>query len=145
MTPLTDDEKRLIVTKFADLKGAIQTDDEVEAKFTAFQEAYRGDLRAYVDSFNEATDRDGWIGQLEIYLYDEIEAAFWRGVTVECHNCEKRFPQSDAMWFTPFGGGAAPGEDGGLDTYATLSPKPGPGSVPYCPTCVEEMKQRDEA
>jgi hypothetical protein len=43
----------------------------------AFQWTYRGSSRAYVDMFPEPNHRANWVGQLGIYLHDEIEPAFW--------------------------------------------------------------------
>ena len=78
MTPLTDEEKRAIVECFQLLKTAIirQAPDK-DARFKDFQQQYRGDLRSYVDKFPIANDKPDWVGQLGMYLHDEIEAQFW--------------------------------------------------------------------
>ena len=77
MTPLTDEEKKAIVESFQLLKTAIirQGPDE-DARFKDFQQ-YRRDLRSYVDKFPIANDKPDWVGQLGMYLHDEIEAQFW--------------------------------------------------------------------
>jgi hypothetical protein len=78
MTPLTDEEKKAIVESFQLLKTAIirQGPDE-DARFKDFQQQYRGDLRSYVDKFPTANDKRDWVGQLGMYLHDEIEPQFW--------------------------------------------------------------------
>jgi hypothetical protein len=78
MTPLTDDEKRQITRFFQALKAAIiASDPDLPQKYRAFQTAYRGDSRAYVDEFDHLTDKTQWVSRLEMYLMDEIEASFW--------------------------------------------------------------------
>lgn len=78
MTPLTDDEKTAIVATFRTLRSSIDTGTDVGQAFRAFQAAYRGDQRAFVDGFpSDPTKNRQWAGQLEIHLTDEIEARFW--------------------------------------------------------------------
>jgi hypothetical protein len=78
MTPLTPGDKRKVAATFVQLKTAIQTGDpNIAAKYAAFRESYAGDSRAYVDSFEKAQDKLLWVGQLEVYLSEEIEPQFW--------------------------------------------------------------------
>ena len=78
MTPLTDDEKRAIVAAFKELERAIrEASGDVADRYGIFCRAYRGDSRAYVDAFSQASDRMRWIGQLRRYLMDEIDNSFW--------------------------------------------------------------------
>ena len=80
MTPLDADEKRGIVDAYAKLVNAIRKDATsatTKAAFEAFQWTYRGDSRAYVDMFPEPDQRANWVGQLAIYLHNEIEPDFW--------------------------------------------------------------------
>jgi hypothetical protein len=78
MTPLAPADKRKLAALFLELKSAIQgSDPNVSAKYAAFRDAYAGDSRQYVDSFEKAHDKQLWVGQLEIYLSDEIEPQFW--------------------------------------------------------------------
>jgi hypothetical protein len=80
MTPLDDDEQRSIVEAYRALVAAIRKDAASAATgtaFEAFQWAYRGDSRAYVDAFPAPDQRTTWVGQLRIYLRDEIAPDFW--------------------------------------------------------------------
>ena len=80
MTPLDDDEKRRIVEAYKTLVAAIRRNvasAATQAAFEAFQWAYRGNSRAYVDAFPAPNQRAKWVGQLRIYLRDEIEPDFW--------------------------------------------------------------------
>jgi hypothetical protein len=80
MTPLSENEKRGIVEAYKALVNAIGKDTAsaaTKAAFEAFQWTYRGNSRAYVDMFPEPNHRANWVGQLGIYLHDEIEPAFW--------------------------------------------------------------------
>jgi hypothetical protein len=80
MTPLNENEKRGIVEAYKALVSAIRKDAAsatTKAAFEAFQWTYRGNSRAYVDMFPEPDQRANWVGQLGIYLHDEIEPDFW--------------------------------------------------------------------
>ena len=80
MTPLNENEKRGIVEVYKALGKAIRKDTAsaaTKAAFEAFQWTYRGNSRAYVDMFPEPDQRANWVGQLGIYLHDEIEPNFW--------------------------------------------------------------------
>jgi hypothetical protein len=80
MTPLDEGEKRGIVEAYTKLVNAIRKDSAsaaTKAAFEAFQWTYRGNSRAYVDMFPEPNERANWVGQLGIYLHDEIEPDFW--------------------------------------------------------------------
>ena len=59
MTPLTDEEKRTIASRYRALRTAIdegQAEDDVMRLAAAFQQAYRGDSRPIVDAIGEADD-----------------------------------------------------------------------------------------
>ena len=80
MPPLDADEKRNIVEAYKVLIQAIRKDAmsaATKAAFEAFQWAYRGNSRAFVDAFPESDQRANWVGQLGIYLRSEIELHFW--------------------------------------------------------------------
>jgi hypothetical protein len=80
MTPLNEDENRGIVEAYKALVNAIRKDAAsatTTAAFEAFQWTYRGNSRAYVDMFPEPDQRTKWVGQLDIYLHDQIEPHFW--------------------------------------------------------------------
>ena len=78
MTPLTDDEKRQIATRFQELKTAIDTNEpNVHGRVSAFENVYRGDSGAFIKAFDQAMDKTQWMRQLEMYLMDEIEPEFW--------------------------------------------------------------------
>ena len=81
MLPLTDEEKRAIVYRFTDLQSAIEREaTDMAAKYRAFQSAYHGDSRAFVESFERlhtAVEQRRWVRQLRIYLDEEIEPTFW--------------------------------------------------------------------
>jgi hypothetical protein len=78
MASLTDSEKRRAAARFVELKKAIADDaPDVQAKYEAFRSEYQGSSRAYVDSFPQALDRRVWVGQLDLYLSEEIEPQFW--------------------------------------------------------------------
>ena len=80
MTPLNENEKRGIVEVYTALVNAIRKDAAsamTKSAFEAFQWTYRGNSRAYVDMFPEPNQRANWVGQLGIYLHDEIEPDFW--------------------------------------------------------------------
>jgi hypothetical protein len=48
-----------------------------KSTFEAFQWTYLGNCRWYVDIFPEPNQRANWVGQLGIYLHDQIEPRFW--------------------------------------------------------------------
>jgi hypothetical protein len=79
---LSDDDKRQIVRRFRDLHHGIAAHSrDVQARYHAFTQVYRGDSRAFVDAFascRTSADRDRWATQLNAYLYDEIGSPFWR-------------------------------------------------------------------
>ena len=78
--PLNENEKRGIVEAYKALGNAIREDAAsaaTKAAFEAFQWTYLGDSRAHVDMFPEPDQRANWVGQLDIYLHDEIEPDFW--------------------------------------------------------------------
>jgi hypothetical protein len=78
MTPLTDDEKRQIATRFQELKTAVDSNEpNVHGRVSAFENVYRGDSGAFIKAFDQATDKTQWMRQLEMYLMDEIEPEFW--------------------------------------------------------------------
>ena len=80
MTPLDAGEKRGIVEAYTKLVNAIRKDAAsaaTKAAFEAFQWTYRGNSRAYVDMFPQPDQCANWVGQLGIYLHDEIEPDFW--------------------------------------------------------------------
>ncbi len=82
MTPLNENEKCGIVEAYKTLVNAIRRDAAsaaTKAAFEAFQWTYLGKSRAYVDMFPEPNQRANWVGQLDIYLHDQIEPRFWRG------------------------------------------------------------------
>jgi hypothetical protein len=77
---LNENEKRGIVEAYKALVKAIRRDAAsatTKTAFEAFQWTYRGDSRTYVDLFPEPARRANWIGQLDIYLHDQIEPRFW--------------------------------------------------------------------
>ena len=79
MTPLTSADKRGIAALVLELKSAIQTSDpSTTAKYEALRAAYTGRSRQFVDSFEKSHDKLLWVGQLEIFLSEEIEPQFWR-------------------------------------------------------------------
>jgi hypothetical protein len=79
MTPLTPADKRGIAALFLELKSAIQASDpNTTAKYDAFRAAYAGPSRQFVDSFEKSHDKMLWVGQLEIFLSEEIEPQFWK-------------------------------------------------------------------
>jgi hypothetical protein len=80
MTPLSEAEKREIVRLFRKLHAAIiHSRPDVDVKFKAFETAYRGNLHSYISQFGKALSKTQWVGQLGIYLLDEIdEATFWK-------------------------------------------------------------------
>ena len=80
MTPLSEDEKRDVVTLFLALKHSIsQNARNTPANYEAFKKAYRGESRAFVDSFDHASGfKMAWVNQLQNYLYEEIEPLFWK-------------------------------------------------------------------
>lgn len=85
MTPLNENEKRDIVEVYQALVRAIRTDPAsagTRAAFEAFQWTYLGDCRWFVNLFPEPNQRANWVGQLGIYLHDQIEPRFWEG---KCH------------------------------------------------------------
>jgi hypothetical protein len=78
MTLLPDQEKPAIVSTFDVLRQAIETGGpNLFQKFIAFQSVYRGNARPYVDAFPMVTDLRQWVGQLRLYLREEIEPKFW--------------------------------------------------------------------
>ena len=79
MTPLTEEEKREIVTSYRKLKEAIESEEDLQSSFNALQSVYRGNCRGYIDGFSQvhANQRSKWVGQLGIYLKDDIELVFW--------------------------------------------------------------------
>jgi hypothetical protein len=80
MTPLNENEKRDIVEAYKALVSAIRKDAAsatTNAAFEAFQWSYLGKSRAYVDMFPKPDQRANWVGQLDIYLHDQIEPNFW--------------------------------------------------------------------
>ena len=80
MTPLHENEKRNIVEVYKVLVHAIRKDAAsaaTKSAFEAFQWTYRGNSRAFVDMFPEPNQRANWVGQLDIYLHDQIEPDFW--------------------------------------------------------------------
>ena len=80
--PLSDEEKRQVVTRFRDLQTAIAANaPDLQAHYHAFVQVYRGDSRGFVDGFllcRTLADRDRWVTQLNAYLWDEIGSPFWR-------------------------------------------------------------------
>jgi hypothetical protein len=75
MTPLTLKEKQLIARTFRAFEVALKAGaSNIETTFKDFQLAYRGESRAYVDSFKPSEDGRQWAGQLEMYLLEEIGA-----------------------------------------------------------------------
>jgi hypothetical protein len=80
--PLSDEEKRQVVTRFRDLQTAIAANaPDMQAHYEAFAHVYRGDSRGFVDAFSlcrTSADRDRWVTQLNAYLFDEIGSLFWR-------------------------------------------------------------------
>ena len=80
--PLSDEEKRQVVTRFRDLQTAIAANGpDIQAHYVAFAQVYRGDSQTFVDGFSlcrTPADRDRWVTQLNAYLYDEIGPLFWR-------------------------------------------------------------------
>jgi hypothetical protein len=80
MTLLNENEKRGIVKAYRVLVNAIRKDPgsfTTKAAFEAFQWTYLGNSRSYVDMFPEPNQRANWVGQLDIYLHDQIEPRFW--------------------------------------------------------------------
>jgi hypothetical protein len=78
MTPLTPADKRNVAALFLELKSAIHRGDpNIAEKYAAFRAVYDGGSRRYVDSFEKAHDKSLWVGQLELYLSEEIEPQFW--------------------------------------------------------------------
>ncbi len=63
-------------------KAIVEDAVDVEAKYQAFRNEYRGAYRGYVDSFPKALDRRVWVGQLDLYLSEEIESQFWNPDTL---------------------------------------------------------------
>lgn len=82
MTPLTDDEKREIVELFLKLEALVSSgadSDRVQDAVDRLRTAYRGNTKLFIDGWNppgQATEQ--WVRQLQTYLYDEIDAAFWK-------------------------------------------------------------------
>jgi hypothetical protein len=80
MTALNEKDKRSIVEAYRVLVNAIRKDaasPTTKAAFEAFQWTYLGKSRSYVDMFPEPNQRAKWVGQLDIYLHDQIESQFW--------------------------------------------------------------------
>jgi hypothetical protein len=76
--PLTDDEKIDVAEKFQQLKNAVLAGGaEAMPLFHTFRQAYRGPSRALLDSFDAATDKREWLGEVSVQLRSEIDASFW--------------------------------------------------------------------
>jgi hypothetical protein len=80
VTPLTDDEKRTIASRYRRLRTAIDggyAEDDVTALAAAFQQAYHGAARPIVDAFGAADDKREWARQVESQVAPEIGVEFW--------------------------------------------------------------------
>lgn len=76
--PLTDDEKIDVAEKFQQLKNAVLAGgSDARPLFNTFRQAYRGPSRVFIDSFDTATDKREWLGEISVQLRSEIDAAFW--------------------------------------------------------------------
>jgi hypothetical protein len=68
----TDVAKRQAVVLFLDLRAAIaKRSDDVAERHRAFQRAYRGNSKAFVDGFTDIETHEGqtrWAGQMQMYL-----------------------------------------------------------------------------
>jgi hypothetical protein len=63
--------------------------------------------------------------------------------TVECHFCGRQVDERESRWFRPFAG-AERDADNTLQTIAAVSDQSVEGSVPICPTCLDEMNATPE-
>lgn len=59
----------------------------------------------------------------------------------ECHFCTRQFDESEAKWFTPFGGGAQPADRNALQINAAIADRRVDGAVAICPTCLNARPQ----
>ena len=76
--PLTPAQKREFTARFVELKRAIDTNDPQQAeRYLAFRSVYDGPSTSYVNAFEKAHDKSIWVGQLELYLSEQIEPEFW--------------------------------------------------------------------
>ncbi len=76
--PLTPAQKREVTARFVELKRAIDTNDPQQAeRYVAFRSVYDGPSTSYVNAFEKAHDKSIWVGQLELYLSEQIEPEFW--------------------------------------------------------------------
>jgi hypothetical protein len=57
---------------------------------------------------------------------------------VECHFCERRIDDSEAVWVRPFAGAQRVAGDN-IDTFAGVSRQPVDGGVPCCLTCLDDF------
>lgn len=78
MTPLTEDEQRVIAYRYTALQSAIDRGSPgVAGKYDALCSVYRGKSRKFLHTFAAAHDKRHWAFQLEMYLFAEIEPQFW--------------------------------------------------------------------
>ena len=76
--PFTPVQKREVAARFVELKRAIESNDpQVHERYAAFRAIYEGPSASYVNSFDRAHDKSIWVGQLELYLSEQIEPQFW--------------------------------------------------------------------